>query len=164
MNWISILVAALIPTVVGFIYYNPKVMGTAWMKAADMTEEKIRNANMGVIFGVSIVLSLMLAMFIHGVAVHQDAMFSLLASDPEFNDPNSEIRKYFDEFMSKYGDRHRSFGHGALHGTLAGIFGALPILGTNSLFERKGFKYIAVNVGYWIITLALMGGLMCAWV
>ena len=90
--------------------------------------------------------------------------FPYFSSDPDFNDANSEIRKYFDDFMSKYGDRHRSFGHGAIHGTFAGLFGALPILGTNALFERKGFKYIAVNVGYWIITLALMGGLMCAWV
>ena len=44
-----------------------------------------------------------------------------------------------------------------------GLFLALPILGTNALFERKGFKYIAVNAGYWILTIALMGGLLCAW-
>ena len=36
-----VLGAALIPTIVGFIWYNPKVMGEAWMKAAEMTEEMI---------------------------------------------------------------------------------------------------------------------------
>ncbi|HRN41812.1 MAG TPA: DUF1761 family protein [Vicingus sp.] len=29
------------------------------------------------------------------------------------------------------------------------------------MFERKGFKYIAINSGYWIITLGLMGGVIC---
>jgi hypothetical protein len=30
------------------------------------------------------------------------------------------------------------------------------------LFERKGFRYIAINGGYWIISMALMGGIICA--
>ena len=33
--------------------------------------------------------------------------------------------------------------------------------GTNALFERKGFRYIAVNAGYWILTLMIMGGIIC---
>jgi hypothetical protein len=37
----------------------------------------------------------------------------------------------------------------------------LPILSINAMFERKGFKYIAINAGYWIITLGLMGGIIC---
>lgn len=31
----------------------------------------------------------------------------------------------------------------------------------NALFERRGFKYIAIHTGYWLITLAIIGGLMC---
>jgi hypothetical protein len=42
-----------------------------------------------------------------------------------------------------------------------GLFFALPVLGTNALFQHKGFKYIVINVGYWIITLALMGAVIC---
>lgn len=53
INWMAILVAAFIPTVIGFIWYNPKVLGNAWMQAAGMTEEKMKGANMPVIFGVS---------------------------------------------------------------------------------------------------------------
>ena len=32
---------------------------------------------------------------------------------------------------------------------------------TNAMFEAKGFTYITVNAGYWIISLALMGGIVC---
>ena len=46
-----IFVAALIPLAIGFIWYNQKVFGTAWMKEAGVTEEKMNNANMPLIFG-----------------------------------------------------------------------------------------------------------------
>ena len=69
----------------------------------------------------------------------------------------SLINQY--EIMSE--GKFRTFKHGALHGTMAGIFIALPILGTNALFERKGWKYILINTGYWTVTLAIMGGIIC---
>ncbi|MCB0620790.1 MAG: DUF1761 domain-containing protein [Saprospiraceae bacterium] len=163
LNLIAILVAALVPTVIGFIWYNPKVLGTAWMKAADMTEEKMKGANMGVIFGVSLVLSFLLAAFLNSIVVHQNNVYSILINEPGFGDPNSEIGMWLADFMAKYGNNFRTFQHGAFHGALAGLLLVLPVLGTNALFERKGFKYIAVNTGYWIVTLAIMGGIVCAW-
>jgi len=36
VNWLVQLLAALIPLVIGFLWYNPKTFGTAWMKGADM--------------------------------------------------------------------------------------------------------------------------------
>lgn len=162
-NWIAVLVAALVPTVVGFIWYHPKVFGTAWMKAAGMTEEKMKGGNMALIFGLAFVLSFLASMFLQSMVIHQTHIYSALMSESGFGDPNSEIGVYIADFMSKYGDNFRTFKHGALHGGLAGFFLILPILGTNALFERKGFRYIAVNTGYWIVTLALMGGIICAW-
>ena len=38
---------------------------------------------------------------------------------------------------------------------------AIPIISTIALFERKSAKYIFVNAGYWIVTLAVMGSLLC---
>lgn len=156
MNFLAILGAALIPTVIGFIWYNPKVFGNAWMAAADMTEEKMKGANMAVIFGVSLLLSVMLSFVLTTLVIHQMHIYSLFDG---FTDAASQAE--MEGLLATYGDRFRTFGHGALHGTIAGLFIVLPVLGTNALFERKGFKYIAVNVGYWIVTLALMGGVLC---
>ena len=50
--------------------------------------------------------------------------------------------------------------HGAYHGAQMGLVLALPILVTNSLFEQRSFKTIAINVGYWIATLAVMGAII----
>lgn len=163
MNWIAIIVAALVPTIIGFVWYNPKVLGNAWMQAAGMTEEKIKNANMGVIFGVSLVLSIMLAMSLMPVVIHQMAVDSLFLNAPGLDDPGSEISKLKEGVFASLGTAYRTWGHGAFHGVLLSIFTILPVMGTNALFERKGFKYIAINVGYWTITLAVMGAIICGW-
>jgi len=56
-NFYAVLVAALSSFVVGFIWYNPKVFGTIWMKESGMTEEKAKNGNMAKIFGLTFVFS-----------------------------------------------------------------------------------------------------------
>ena len=73
----------------------------------------------------------------------------------------SPAANYASEYMSKYGDRFRTFGHGLLHGMLLGITIALPVIGVNALFEQKGFKYIAINAGFWIVCMGIMGGIIC---
>ncbi len=162
-NIYALLIGALIPMIVGFIWYHPKVFGTTWMRVAGLTEESLKGGNMAVIFGVSYLLGLMLTFFMHIVVIHQMHIFSVLANDPGINDPTTEMGKWFVDFMAKNGHNFRTFKHGVLHGTIAGLFFALPLLGTNAMFERKGFKYIAVNAGYWIITLALIGGIVSGW-
>ena len=77
--------------------------------------------------------------------------------------PGSEVNTYFMDFMSKYGSEFRTFKHGAFHGLLCGIFLFLPVLGTNALFERRSWKYILLNVGYWTISAMIMGGIISAW-
>jgi hypothetical protein len=164
-NFLITLLAALIPMVMGFIWYNPNVLGKAWMEAAGITEDKMKGANMVVIFGVSVLLSFVLAFSMQFMVIHQWAINSIFMGAEDqaaMLDPNSEQSLYLKNFMDKYGNNFRTFKHGAFHGTLAGFTFALPILGINALFERKGFKYIAINVGYWVITMALMGGVICA--
>jgi len=161
-NFLIILLAALVPMATGFIWYNPKVLGTVWMREAGLTEEKIKSTNMALVLGVSFLLSFILAFSIQFMVIHQWSIYSILANEPGIKDPNSEVSMMIKGFMEKYGNNFRTFKHGVLHGVLAGIMIALPILGTNALFEHKSFKYIAVNVGYWILTLGLMGGILCA--
>ena len=155
LNILAIVVASIVPMVVGFIWYNPKVFGTAWMKASGMTEEKIKSGNMAVIFGVSLLLSFLLAFSVNGMVIHQVAAGQLVYPDMD--------AATYKAFINEFGDAHRNFRHGALHGAIAGIFVVLPILGINALFERKGWKYILVNVGYWTLTLAIMGAILCGW-
>ncbi|NNF33624.1 MAG: DUF1761 domain-containing protein [Saprospiraceae bacterium] len=158
-NFYMYFVAALIPMVVGAVYYHPKVAGNSWMKVNGFTEESLKGGNMLVIFGVSYIFSIFLAFTVSGLVIHQSGIFSTFA--PEVMEPGSAAMNEFNDIMSRYGDKFRTFGHGAVHGVFATIFFALPLIGINSLFERRGWKYILIHTGYWLITLILMGGLLC---
>jgi hypothetical protein len=161
INFPVLLIAALIPLIVGFIWYNPKLFGTVWMKEAGLTPESLAGANMLKIFGFTYILSVLAAFILQFMVIHQFGVYSVLADQPGINDATSEMGLYYADFMSKYGNTFHTFKHGVFHGVLAGIFFALPVLGINSLFDRKSFKYIAINAGFWIVTLALMGGIIC---
>lgn len=161
-NFAYFFVAALIPLVIGAVWYHPKVFGNAWAKAADMSEAKINSGNMLVIFGLTYVLSVMAAFIISMLVVHQGHIYSTLMNEPSLMEEGSELNLYVKDFMDKYGSNFRTFKHGAFHGFFTGLFFAMPILAVNAMFERKGFKYIAINAGYWMVSFALMGGLLCA--
>ncbi len=158
-NILAILVAAVVPLVLGFLWYNPILFGNVWMREAGMTEEKMKSVNMGIIFGVSFLLSILLSFFTQFLAIHQTGVVSLIGGDPAAEG----VLPSFQAFMDDYGSDFRTFKHGALHGLLAGIFIVLPIIGTNGLFERKSWKYILINAGYWTVALTIMGAIVCGW-
>lgn len=162
MNLLAILVAALVPLVVGFIWYNPKVFGNAWMKATGITDDKMKQSNMLLIFGITFILSLLFAMAMQFMVIHQLHVTSLFFKQP-IDDTSTEMGALYQNIMQKLGVSYRTFKHGALHGTISGFMVALPILGINALFERRGFKYIAINVGYWMLCMGIMGGIVSAW-
>ena len=159
-----IALTALIPLAVGFIWYSPKVFGNAWMAASGTTPESAKNANMAVVFGLTYLMSFLAAFVLQTMVIHQFGVMSLLVDEPGFNDPASDMGLFFADFMGKYGDNFRTFKHGALHGTITGLLFITPIFTVNALFERKSFKYIAINGGFWIVSLALMGGVLCGYV
>lgn len=159
-NVLAILVAAIVPLVIGFLWYNPILFGNAWMRESGMTEEKIKNGNMALIFGVSLLLSIILAFFTQVLVIHQFGAMGMIGGDPAM----AGVLPSYQAFMDDYGTNFRTFKHGALHGFMAGLFLVLPIMGTNSLFERKSWKYILINVGYWTVSLTIMGAIVCGWV
>lgn len=158
-NFYMFFVTALIPMLVGAVYYHPKVLGNAWMKTNGFTLESLEGANMMKIFGLSYVLSVLLSFILSGMVIHQSGAFSMMA--PEVFESGSAAQQDFNALMVKYGASERSFGHGAFHGVFTAICFVLPIIGINALFERRGWKYTFIHFGYWAISLLLMGGLLC---
>jgi hypothetical protein len=61
-----------------------------------------------------------------------------------------------------HGEEEQNFLHGAFHGMMSSLYYALPVLITNSLFERRSLKGILINSGYWVVCFALMGGILYA--
>ena len=156
MNWTALLLAAVIPMVIGFIWYNPKVLGSAWMRETGLKQEELEKGSMIATMAFAFLFSFFLSFIMQMIVIHQFGAMGMVGGDPTKALPS------YAAFMSDYGTAFRTFKHGALHGTMAGLFFAMPIIAINSLFEKRSWKYIFIHVGYWIITLALMGGTICA--
>jgi Protein of unknown function (DUF1761) len=167
INFMALFAAALVPMIIGFIWYHPKVLGTIWQQQAGVSDDKLKTANMPLMLGLSFVFALLLAMGMNVIAYHDAFVHGALyyvingASEPP---AGSEAAKWLDYYTTNLSATCRTFKHGAAHGFLiAGIFVVLPTIATSAIFERKSWKYILVNAGYWIVTLILMGGIIAAW-
>jgi hypothetical protein len=60
-SYLAIVLAGLIPMVLGYVWYHPKVFGGAWMKSLGLTEETVRQGNMAVSMGVATIIAIFLA-------------------------------------------------------------------------------------------------------
>ena len=152
------LVAALSSLAVGAIWYNPKVFGGIWMRETGMTEEKAKGANMALVFGSTIFYAFLIAFILQMLVIHQFGAMGMIGGDPTKALPS------YTAFMNDYGTAFRTFKHGALHGFMAGLLFALPVVGTGALYERRTWRYTLVCGGYWVVVCMIMGGILCAWV
>lgn len=150
-----LLFSAFSSLVVGFIWYNPKVFGTIWMKESGVSEEKIKNGNIALTMFAAFIYAFLISFVLQFLVIHQTGAYSATEGIKGI-DP-SVLKNYIDA----YGSTYRTFKHGALHGFISGLFFCLPVIGVGALFERRSFKYTLVAGGYWIITCMIMGGIIC---
>lgn len=157
INWIALLVASLTTLIIGFVWYHDSVFGKIWMREAGLTKEQLEKGNMFKIFGLTILYSLLITIIVQFLVIHQYGAFGMIGGEIETAKPS------FATFMSEYGTAFRTFKHGALHGFMTGLLFALPMIAINGLFEHKSWKYILIHGGYWIVTLTIMGAIICGW-
>ncbi len=158
---IATFISALVPLLIGFVWYNEKVFGKVWMKECGFTAEYLKaNFNPLKVFGLLLLFSVMLSFVLNAVVIHQSGISSLLLDKKRLT---VEQISALESVKISTANLYRDFGHGALHGIIAAVFIALPVIGINALFEKRSFKYILIHVGYWIVCLAIMGGILCQW-
>lgn len=156
INFLALFFAASSTLVVGIIWCNPKVFGTIWMKESGMTEEKMKRANMPLLFGLSLFYAFLISMVLQMLVIHQWEALGMVGGYITTAKPS------FATFMTDYGDAFRTFKHRALHGLLTGLFFAIPLVGTSALYERRSLKYTLISGGYWTVCFMIMGGIICA--
>ena len=141
INWIAIIVAALMPSVVGFLWYG-KVFMKAWVESTGKPAEYFQEANMAVVHGVSLLMSIILSFALK--------VFIETTHGGHLN-------------CEGCGSFH-TFQHGFLHGVMYTGFFIIPTFMINGLFERRGMKNTWIHIGYWLLTGGMMGGILDAWV
>ncbi|MGK4567080.1 DUF1761 domain-containing protein [Flavobacterium sp. 3HN19-14] len=140
-------------------YGTELLFGKAWMRENKFTEEEMKGGNMFKIFGFTFLFTFMLSFVMQMLTIHQFGALGMIGGDPSL----PGIKPSYAAFMADYGDAFRTFKHGAFHGTMSGIFIALPIVAVNGLFERKSWTHIFINAGYWIACMIIIGAIVCGW-
>jgi len=82
VNFLALLLAALSSLVVGFIWYNPKVFGTIWMKETGITNEDGKGKNMIAIFAMSIFYAFLISFIMQMLVIHQFGALGMVGGDP----------------------------------------------------------------------------------
>jgi hypothetical protein len=61
INYLAVLVAAVASFILGGLWYSPLLFAKSWQRESGVTDEQMAGANMGLIFGLTLVLSLIAA-------------------------------------------------------------------------------------------------------
>ena len=135
-DFVAVLVAALAGFVVGGAWYSPLLLGELWMRESGVTQEQIDASNKGRTFAITFVALLIMSYCLE-----------------MFIGPTTEIGEGF----------YSRSQQGAFYGFLTGfgwLFFAVVVVG---LFEQRSVKYMLINGGYWVVTMATMGGVLGGW-
>jgi len=160
-NWLIIPIAATIPLILGFIWYQPQVFGTALAKVTEQSIEQITSYSAKRI-GFTYLFGLLMAYIITACSVHQYAVFQLFMGEESLGIAGSEMNTFMSNFNASYGDRHRSFFHGVIHGLEASLLFGFAFLGISTFIEGAPMKRMWIHLGYFVLCGSIMGGLVCA--
>ena len=61
VNWIAVALCALSSLVLGAVWYSPPLFAKVWQSAVGLSDEQLKAGNVGIIFGLTYVLSFIAA-------------------------------------------------------------------------------------------------------
>jgi hypothetical protein len=114
---------------------------------------------MALIFFLVFIFSFLIGLAIISIVIHQGHVYSILVKTPGFGVPGSPVQTMLENLCATTG---KTFAHSSTVSFTAccSRFLRVSLIGINALFERRGFKYIFIHSGYWLVTIALMGGVI----
>ncbi len=62
LNWLAVIVAALSTFFIGGLWYSPALFEKGWLKANNFSREDLQSRNMPMVFGLSLLLSFIMAL------------------------------------------------------------------------------------------------------
>jgi len=136
INWLAVVTAAVAFFALGAIWYGP-VFGKLWQKGAGLSDDDIKNSNMGKTFGAAFVFALL-------ISVGMGLFFFGFPAEPGC-------------------EAEMDGGMGAMYGLMTGIFFLFPSIGMNYTFAKKPISYILIDAGYHIVAYTIVGTILGAW-
>lgn len=132
VNYLAVLVAAIVNMLIGAIWYSHSLFGKSWMELAGIRPEDTEKRASGAkrAYSWTFVASLLMAYALARILWYAQA---------------------------------QSVVGGALIGLLAWLGFVATAVGTNYLFEGRPCRLYAINTGYTLVSLIVMGTILGAW-
>lgn len=157
LNYSAVALISLLPIIIGYFWYNPK---WALFKSE---EQHIDFSKISIVkLIILIILSLTIVYGYMNLIIHQMGFYELFFTDIMMG--SEEAKQITEDFLSKYGDKHRHFGHGVFHGAINAFVFALPFIGSYAILNNKPRKFVLYHFGYCLITSLVIGGLISEFV
>jgi len=135
INWLAVIVCVVVSMISGAIWYNPKTFFPIWWKGIGKGEQDTPGGtNMGVVWGLTILASLVQAIF---MALFVHALGSLNGG--------------------------ATLVSGATTGFLLWLGFIAPTYLVNKLFAGHGFPVWGIEVGNHLVNFILFGAILGAW-
>ena len=130
INYVAVLVAAIASMAVGFLWYSQMVLGKPWMKQMGYTEADLKKEQkkMGMYYGLSFILSLITAYVLSHV---MNLSMNFFNYEPVQTGLTSAFWMWFGFIM--------------------------PVQATGEIFGGKKWGLFAINTGYQLAALFVMG-------
>ncbi len=142
INYLAIAVAALVPNILGAIYYGP-LFGKQWLSSLNFVEDDMKGRNEALIYGSALGLSFVVSFFLK---------FTIALVHKDVNSSGELIYASFGTFP-----------HGALHGAMIAVTMVIPVIISLGLFQKTKGANIFLNSIFWILCYTIMGGILDAW-
>jgi hypothetical protein len=137
INYWAVLVSALVPMVIGFLWYGP-LFGKIWVKLAGISEAAMQQAKeKGMLwaFGFQIVGALLIAFVMAHTLIFASA----------YTQTSGYMAGLMNAFWSWLGF-------------------IVPVTMGPFLWEGKSWKLWALNAGYYLVSMLIMGVILAVWV
>ena len=133
LNYLAIIVSALVSFGIGALWYSPVLFSKTWQKEVGLSDEDLASENMVKTFGGSLICMLIMT-------------FALAISIKEYSIYNPITWQI-----------------GALKGLFYGGTFALTSMGINYLYQHKKLKLFLIDGGYQVLFLVISGIILALW-
>jgi len=159
LNYFAFFLISFIPLFIALVWYRSDSFMMNWL-GENIVSTKIRLTPVKML--VAFVLSVSLVYGYMNLIIHQLGFYELFFTDIMMG--SEEAKQITTDFLSKYGQKHRHFGHGVLHGAMNAFLFALPLIGFFAILGDKKMKFVGLHFSYWLVTSMVIGGLISEFV
>ena len=144
-----------LPLVLGYVWYNI-IMNRDHSSIEKTLIQRLMQVIILYILSIGFVFALM------NLTIHQIGYYELFFTD--IMKGSAEAKSVTEAFLTEYGAKHRYFSHGVFHGVINGLTIPVPIIIGLTYLGYLDRQYLTKHITYWVVTCALVCGLLAEFV